>query len=197
MIICMSEIICVTDRKLCRDDFLSRLEEIAKSRVKGVILREKDLTEEEYTALAKEAQKACGEKLIIHTHENVAKLLGIKKIHMPMTALENMRIDRAYFDEVGASCHSVKEAEKAQRMGCTYITAGHIFATDCKRGLPPRGTGFLKEVCGAVHIPVYAIGGISIDNIQLVKEAGAVGACVMSGGMVCENILKYFEDLGR
>ena len=193
----MSEIICVTDRKLCRDDFLSRLEEIAKSRVKGVILREKDLTEEEYTALAKEAQKACGEKLIIHTHENVAKLLGIKKIHMPMTALENMRIDRAYFDEVGASCHSVKEAEKAQRMGCTYITAGHIFATDCKRGLPPRGTGFLKEVCGAVHIPVYAIGGISIDNIQLVKEAGAVGACVMSGGMVCENILKYFEDLGR
>ena len=197
MIICMSEIICVTNRKLCQTDFLSRLEEIAKSRVKGVILREKDLTEEEYTALAKEVQKACGEKLIIHTHENVAKLLGIKKIHMPMAALENMRIDRAYFDEIGASCHSVKEAEKAQRMGCTYITAGHIFATDCKKGLPPRGTGFLKEVCAAVHIPVYAIGGIDKENIQLVKEAGAVGACVMSGGMVCENAKKYFEDLGR
>lgn len=197
MIICMSEIICVTNRKLCQTDFLSRLEEIAKSRVKGVILREKDLTEEEYTALAKEVQKACGEKLIVHTHINVAKLLGIKKIHMPMAALENMSIDRAYFDEIGASCHSVQEAEKAQELGCTYITAGHIFATDCKRGLPPRGTGFLKEVCAAVHIPVYAIGGIDKENIQLVKEAGAVGACVMSGGMVCENILKYFEDLGR
>lgn len=193
----MSEIICITNRKLCRDDFLRRLEEIAKSCVKGIILREKDLTEEEYTAFAKEAQKACGEKLIIHTHEKIAIQLGIKKIHMPMAALENMHIDRAYFDEIGASCHSVKEAEKAQALGCTYITAGHIFATDCKRGLPPRGTGFLKEVCGAVSIPVYAIGGISIDNMQLVKEAGAKGACVMSGGMVCENAIKYFEDLGR
>ncbi len=197
MIICMSEIICVTSRALCRGDFLRRLEEIAQSYVKGVILREKDLTEEEYTALAKEAQKACGEKLIIHTHEKIAIQLGIKKIHMPMAALENMRIDRAYFEEVGASCHSVQEAEKAQRMGCTYITAGHIFATDCKKGLPPRGIGFLKEVCEAVHIPVYAIGGIDKENIQLVKEAGAKGACVMSGGMVCENAIKYFEDLGR
>ena len=193
----MSEIICVTNRALCRDDFFRRLEEIAQSCVKGVILREKDLTEEEYILLAKEAKKACGEKLIIHTHEKVARQLGIKKIHMPMAALENMRIDKAYFDEIGASCHSVKEAEKAQRIGCTYITAGHIFATDCKKGLKPRGTGFLKEVCEAVHIPVYAIGGISNENIRLVKEAGAKGACVMSGGMVCENAIKYFEDLGR
>ncbi len=193
----MSEIICVTNRKLCRGDFFRRLEEIAQSCVKGVILREKDLTEEEYTALAKEAQKACGEKLIIHTHINTAKLLGIKKIHMPMSTLENMSIDKAYFDEIGASCHSVQEAEKAQRMGCTYITAGHIFATDCKRGLPPRGTEFLKELCEAVSIPVYAIGGIDKENMHLVKEAGAAGACVMSGGMVCENALKFFEDLGR
>ena len=193
----MSEIICVTNRKLCRDDFFRRLEEIAQSCVKGIILREKDLTEEEYTALAKEAKKACGEKLIIHNFVNAAKLLGVKKIHMPMSALVNMQVDKALFEVIGASCHSAKEAEKAQELGCTYITAGHIFATDCKKGLQPRGTEFLKEVCEAVHIPVYAIGGISNENLHLVKEAGAVGACVMSGGMVCENVLKYFEDLGR
>lgn len=193
----MSEIICVTNRKLCQTDFLRRLEEIAESGVKGIILREKDLTEEEYIALAKETKKVCGEKLIIHTHEKVAKLLGVKKIHMPMAALENMRIDKAYFDEIGASCHSVKEAEKAQELGCTYIMTGHIFATDCKKGLQPRGTDFLREVCEAVHIPVYAIGGIDKENMHLVKEAGAKGACVMSGGMVCENVFKYFEDLRR
>ena len=194
----MSEIICVTNRKLCQTDFLRRLEEIAKSGVKGVILREKDLTEEEYTALAKESKKACGEKLIIHNFVNAAKLLGIKKIHMPMNVLVDIpKSELAFFEEIGASCHSVKEAVKAQELGCTYITAGHIFATDCKKGLQPRGIGFLKEVCEAVNIPVYAIGGIDKENMQLVKEAGAKGACVMSGGMVCENVLKYFEDLGR
>lgn len=193
----MSEIICVTNRKLCQTDFLRRLEEIAESGVKGIILREKDLTEEEYTALAKESKKACGEKLIIHNFVNAAKLLGVKKIHMPMSALVNIQVDKALFEEIGASCHSVKEAVKAQELGCTYITAGHIFATDCKKGLQPRGIGFLKEVCEAVNIPVYAIGGICKENMPLVKEAGAKGACVMSGGMVCENVLKYFEDLGR
>ncbi len=51
-------------------------------------------------------------------------------------------------------------------MGASYLTAGHIYATDCKRGLPPRGLGFLKEVCREVSIPVYGIGGIKFDEEQ-------------------------------
>ena len=44
------------------------------------------------------------------------------------------------------------------------MTAGHIYATDCKQGLPPRGLDFLEEVCRAVDIPVWAIGGIGKDG---------------------------------
>ena len=67
------------------------------------------------------------------------------------------------------------------------MTAGHIFATDCKAGLPPRGTDFLKEVCSAVQIPVYAIGGIRPEEKQIEKvlSCGAAGACIMSGMMEC------------
>ena len=62
---------------------------------------------------------------------------------------------------------------------------GHIYATDCKRGLPPRGLGFLKEVCREVSIPVYGIGGIKFDEEQWndMEKCGAVGGCVMSGMM--------------
>ena len=86
---------------------------------------------------------------------------------------------------LGCSVHSVEDAIEAEKLGASYLTAGHIFATDCKRGLPPRGTGFLKQVCESVNIPVYAIGGIGLDDgkIDRVRECGAAGACIMSAFM--------------
>ena len=72
---------------------------------------------------------------------------------------------------------------QAQQLGASYITAGHIFATDCKKGLPPRGLGFLKDICRRVDIPVYAIGGITEENMVSALEAGAEGVCIMSGLM--------------
>ena len=54
MIICMSEILCVTNRHLCREDFLTRMEAVAATGPAGVILREKDLPETEYLELARQ-----------------------------------------------------------------------------------------------------------------------------------------------
>ncbi|MFR9001159.1 MAG: thiamine phosphate synthase [Anaerobutyricum soehngenii] len=50
--------------------------------------------------------------------------------------------EKSHFQIIGASCHSLEEAKEAQNLGCTYITAGHIFLTDCKKGLPREGTSF-------------------------------------------------------
>ena len=93
--------------------------------------------------------------------------------------------EKKKFTKIGISIHSVEEAKEAERLGASYLTAGHIYATDCKRGLPPRGLGFLKEVCREVSIPVYGIGGIKFDEEQWndMKKCGAVGGCVMSGMM--------------
>ena len=79
----------------------------------------------------------------------------------------------------------MEDAKEAERLGVSYMTAGHIYVTDCKKGLPPRGLPFLQNVCQAVQIPVYGIGGIKIDEAQLLelKNAGAAGGCVMSGMM--------------
>lgn len=78
-----------------------------------------------------------------------------------------------------------EDAMEAERLGATYVTAGHIFTTDCKKGLPPRGLDFLKNVCDAVTIPVYGIGGIKFDPQQWnsLKKQGACGGCIMSGMM--------------
>lgn len=195
----MSDILCVTNRKLCREDFLSRLEKIAAAHPAGIILREKDLSQDQYGELAEKALALCEKRqtpCILHSFVNVSIKLKCKSIHLPFPALRTLsKEDKALFRRIGASCHSVDEAMEAQKLGCSYILAGHIFDTDCKRGLPGRGLDFLETVCDSVSIPVYAIGGIRADNVAKVRERKAAGACVMSGIMGCENVREYLLEL--
>ena len=83
-------------------------------------------------------------------------------------------------DAVGLDVLLPRTAEQA---GASYVTAGHIYSTACKAGIPPRGEAFLRAVVDAVSLPVYAIGGIGEENIARVAAAGAAGACLMSGFM--------------
>ena len=183
----MFNIICITNRKLCNIDFLTRIEEIASSRPAGIILREKDLNETDYAVLAEQVIEICQRHdtpCILHNFYQTAIRLGCRRIHLPLPVLGLLTDrDKAAFDVVGASCHSIEDALTAAKLGCTYVTAGHIFDTDCKKGLPGRGIPFLKDLCTRGPIPVYAIGGISPANIASVKKAGAAGACMMSGFM--------------
>ena len=192
MIMCMSDILCVTNRKLCREDFLARVERIAACHPAGIILREKDMSPEEYKTLAAAVMEICGQhgvKCILHSFSDVAISLHADAIHLPLHLLRELSQEqKTGFSILGASCHSVDDALEAQALGCTYITAGHVFETDCKKGLPGRGLEFLQDVCAAVDIPVYGIGGIDTDNIALVRNAGSSGACLMSSLMVSDDV---------
>ena len=162
-----SDILCITNRKLCKDDFLKRIQIIAVMHIC-----------EKYSV-----------PCILHSFAKAAMALNVKAIHMPLPLLRKMTPqEKNHFEIIGASCHSLEEAKEAERLGCTYITAGHIFLTDCKKGLPGRGLTFLQNICENVSIPVYAIGGISNENINDVRQTGAAGACIMSGFMKCNNI---------
>lgn len=193
------KILCVTNRSLCSIDFLTRIEEIARCVPAGIILREKDMTAAAYKALAREVLRICGRygvPCILHTFPSAAAALGAHALHLPLPLLREMPTQsRMPFTTLGASCHSVEEAVEAEKRGCTYLTAGHIFTTDCKKGVPPRGLPFLQEVCRSVTIPVYAIGGVNSQNIRSVQKAGAKGVCIMSGLMRCEDPKAYFEKL--
>ena len=195
----MCKIICITNRSLCGNDFLSRLEAVAAAHPDAMILREKDLPEAEYLRLAQQAKAICEKHqtpLILHSFPNAAKALNHTLIHLPMPKLRTLSAEkRSDFSVLGASCHSVEEAKEAERFGCTYITAGNVFETDCKKGLPGKGVEFLREICESVNIDVYALGGISARNIAEVMRSGADGACIMSGFMKAENPKKLMEEL--
>lgn len=199
MIISMSDILCVTNRLLCAEKFLVRIDKLASAHPAAIILREKDLPENAYCKLAGAVLEICqknGTLCILHNYVNAAKETGCGALHLPLPLLCALSpSDRERFAVLGTSCHSPSDAVRAEQLGCTYLVAGHVFDTDCKRGLPGRGLAFLREVVRSVSIPVYAIGGICAENISAVRKSGAAGACVMSGSMKCEDVRSYLSSL--
>lgn len=77
---------------------------------------------------------------------------------------------------LGVSVHSIEEAKIAEERGADYLFFGHIYSTNSKPDLEPRGLYALDEVCRSVSIPVIAIGGIRPGNIHAIRSAGAQGA---------------------
>ncbi len=194
------KILVITSRKRFEgeEDFLKQIEKIAAAKPFGIVLREKDLPVKEYSELARKVRDICrsaGASLIVHSHPEVARELGIPALHMPLDALEKLSSEeRKEFRVLGASCHSVEDVLRAKALGCDYVTAGHVYATDCKPGLPPRGADFLAEVCGpAAPMPVFALGGLTPARAPAVRRAGAAGFAMMSSAMDAENPAELFR----
>lgn len=184
-------LICVTHRLLCPDDFLTRLERIAAQHPYAIVLREKDLSENDYEALARDCLAICkhhGVPLNINTQIDIARRIGCDGIHLPFHLLMQHKDDLHDFARIGVSLHSPEEAAQLTATPATYVQAGHVFPTDCKAGIPPRGLSFLRSVCQATPLPVFGIGGITAARYPAVQETGAAGACIMSGLMTCKNI---------
>lgn len=185
----MSEIICVTHRRLCPDDFLTRMRCIIAAHPRAVILREKDLAASAYEALARQLLPLCraeGVPLLLNGHPLVAAKLGCGA-HLPFARREELLCG-------GLSVHAPEETCTARQSVAHYLIAGHIWDTDCKAGIAGRGTNFLQAVVrAAAGLPVYAIGGVTPGRMPAVRTAGAAGACIMSALMTHPNPAAYLE----
>ncbi len=183
--------ICVTDRRLVRGDFFRQLERIlalpVDNRPDALILREKDLSTDLYQRVSVRVLSLCREHgvcCIFNGHGDLARKLGAGGVQLSFSTYMESPVDNFVdIPLIGVSVHSQEEAEAAAARGADYLVYGHVFATDCKPGLPPRGLAALREICLGVSIPVYAIGGIGSENAGLCRQAGAAGVCMMSGYM--------------
>lgn len=183
----------MTNRHLA-EDFLPQVEKVAAMGIQTIILREKDLKAAEYEKLAQEVLLICEKyqtKCMLHNFSEVAEKLGQDKtiyqpagLHLPIGKfLALTEEQKKQIPLLGVSVHSLDEARQCERLGASYVTAGHIFVTDCKKGVPPRGLSYLREICAGVNIPVFAIGGIHADNMASCLDAGADKVCMMSNLM--------------
>lgn len=193
-------LVCVTSRKHCSSmlEFLKQVELLSSNGISQIILREKDLPGEAYESLAKQVLAICsryGTPLVINHFTEAAFRLGVERVQVSMAEFRRHPTLTQEFSQVGVSIHAVEEALEAWRLGADFLVAGHIFPTDCKKGLPGRGTDFLENIVRQVPIPVYGIGGITGEKLPAIKETGAAGVCMMSTLMRCSQ--EDFLDIRR
>ena len=107
------DLIAVTNRHLCSRPFTEQITRVCKLHPKALILREKDLPEEEYFSLARQVKEICEQfkvPFIPHFYPAVARELGCDRLHLPLPLLlENPKVV-SDFHTVGTSIHSVSEA---------------------------------------------------------------------------------------
>ncbi|WP_010239394.1 thiamine phosphate synthase [Clostridium arbusti] len=174
----------ITNRKLIKDGNLIRVVEASvKGGADAIILREKDLSSEQLYRLAIEIKEVVKERIPLIINGNYEVAIKSKSEGIQLSYNVFLDFNKSYDKIRGVSIHALEEAKNVDNMGADYVIAGHIFNTDCKKGLEGRGTKFLKEICDKVSIPVIAIGGIELNNINDILKSGAKGAAIMSSVM--------------
>ena len=194
----------ISNRKLCENENLEKqIEKIFSAYQRKIILenfeivaltlREKDLYKNEYLKLVEKIYPICQKyriDLILHQNYDLRldNKYNIKGLHLSYNTFKslnkNIREELIKkYKKIGVSIHSLDEAKEVENLGATYIVAGHIFKTDCKKDLEPRGLKFIQELSVILTIPIFAIGGINQENSHLVINSGAFGVCMMSSLM--------------
>ena len=196
----------ISNRKLCENENLEKqIEKIFSAYEKKIILenfdivsltlREKDLNKNEYLKLIEEIYPICQKykiNLILHQNYdlNLDEKYNIEGIHLSYSIFkslnQNIKAELIKkYKRIGVSIHSLEEAKDVESLGASYVIAGHIFKTDCKKGLEPRGLKFIEDLSSALSIPIFAIGGIDEKKSLSVIDSGAFSVCMMS------NLMKY------
>ena len=196
----------ISNRKLCENENLEKqIEKIFSAYERKIILknfeivaltlREKDFNKNEYLKLIEEIYPICQKykiNLILHQNYdlNLDDKYKIDGIHLSYNIFkslnENIKAELIKkYKRIGVSIHSLDEAKEVESLGASYVVAGHIFETDCKKGLEPRGLKFIKDLSSALSIPIFAIGGIDEKNSLSVINNGAFSICMMS------TLMKY------
>lgn len=131
--------------------------------------------------------------LIINDHPEIARIVGAEGVHVGQddAAISEVREIAGAHSMVGKSTHSVGQAIRASFEGADYIGFGPIFATPTKPDYPPIGLEEIQRVHEAVRIPIFCIGGIKLDNLPEVMEAGARRVVIVSGLLQARDITTY------
>lgn len=182
------------------EKFLYVIEEALKGGVTILQLREKDKTTKDYINLASkvhEIAKKYSVPLIIDDRVDVALAVDAEGVHlggddMPIdTARKIMGKEKI----IGATAKTVEKAKKAYNDGADYLGVGAIYPTTTKVKTILTSVDTLSAICKSVPIPVNAIGGLNIGNVDILKGINISGICVVSAIMKSDNPKKEAEKL--
>ena len=190
----------VTDEKACLGKgFYVCIEEAIKGGVKIVQLREKNISTKDFYEKALKVKEICknhGALFIINDRLDIAQVVGADGVHLGQSDMPIEKARKILKDKflIGATARNVEEAKRAELLGADYIGSGAIFGTDTKDNAKKLEMEELKKIVASVKIPVFAIGGININNVSSLKNIGLQGICAVSG-ILSEKDCKKAVDI--
>jgi thiamine-phosphate pyrophosphorylase len=131
--------------------------------------------------------------LIVNDYAEIATRVPVEGVHLGQDD-DSILVARQKAGRnliIGKSTHSLAQAHAAQGEGADYIGFGPIFATPTKPDYKPIGLGDIRQVHLDVGIPIFCIGGINIDNLQQVIDAGAKRVVMVSALLKAHSLIDY------
>src|SRR6185436_1696688 len=179
-----------------RRDAARIVEQMIEGGVDLIQLRGKNKSIGELADLAAELHELAAKSstpLIVNDHAEIARRVPVEGVHVGQDddSIEIVRQRVVRDILIGKSTHSLAQARAAQGEGADYIGFGPIFATPTKPGYAPIGLEDIRRVHAEVHLPIFCIGGINIDNLQSVIDAGGKRVVMVSALLKAQNIVDY------
>lgn len=181
--------------------------EIAQMAIKGgadvIQFRDKLMPTGELIETAKKINKICCKArvlFIVNDRVDVALLSNADGVHLGKEDLPVKEARKLLGNNkiIGSTAHNLKEAKEAERVNADYIGFGHIYLTASKLKMtPPVGTEILKYAVKTINIPIFAIGGISLTNIEEIIRTGVHGAAVIGSVVKSSDPKKTVKELKR
>ncbi|RGX54528.1 MULTISPECIES: thiamine phosphate synthase [Anaerotruncus] len=191
----------VTDRSwLGKNDLAAQVEDTLRAGATFVQLREKQLDDAAFLAEARRIKAVTdryGVPFVINDNVRVALACGADGVHVGQEDMEAGDVRKLLGPDkiLGVSAHTMEEARLAEARGADYLGVGAVFSTSTKLDVNTLPFETLREICGAVSIPVVAIGGISRDNIRKLKGSGIGGVAVISAIFAQPDIYAAAREL--
>lgn len=191
----------VTDRAWLRGRTLADcVAEALRGGATFVQLREKEADDRETAELARALMPlahAAGVPFVIDDRVELARAVGADGVHVGQSDAACADARRILGPDaiVGVSAQTVEQARAAQAAGADYLGVGAMFPTSTKQDADSVSLAELRDLCGAVDIPVVAIGGVNVQTAPKLAGCGVDGIAVVSALFAQDDIEAAAREL--
>lgn len=185
----------VTDRhQTAGRSLVPLIRDALEAGLRAVQLRERDLDTRALLGLADELLRLTRERgasLLINDRPDVVMALGAEGVHLRADSVPVAVTRRVVGPDslIGVSAHSADEVARAESEGADFALLGPVYEIPSKLVYgPPIGVGPIEEAVRRCRIPVFAIGGVTLERVGEVKRSGAFGVAVISSVLTAPNV---------
>lgn len=195
----------IADKKICKD---KNIEDVVIQGIEGgaemIQYRDKESSDRDFLATASKLQNICKQykiPFIVNDRVDIAAFLKTDGVHLGRDDLP-LEVARKILGPskiIGISTENIDQAKEAEKQRADYVGIGPIFDTLTKKIEKPLGLEIINQAKKHLKIPFFPIGGITLENLDQVIEAGskriAVGSAVISASDVKSATRNFLEKI--